>query len=161
MLRYVKGDILMSGAEAIAHGIAPNDDFKQGLALSLREMWPSLYKDFRHFCKTSHPKEGTLWSWKAAGSPLVINLFTQNHPSVQGGTPGKAEISYVNATLKELVRELSEQKVRSLAITRVACGVGGLSWTDVKPLLEKHLSEVKIPVYIYEEFQKGQKAEEK
>ena len=49
MLKEVTGDILLSTAGAIAHGIAPHDNFKQGLALSLREQWPGMYKDFRHY----------------------------------------------------------------------------------------------------------------
>ncbi|MGE4130956.1 MAG: macro domain-containing protein [Bdellovibrionales bacterium] len=160
MIKFVKGDILLSSAEAIAHGVAPNDDFKQGLALSLRERWPAMYKDFRHFCKTSHPKEGSLWSWKGAGSAMIINLFTQEHPPTQGGTPGRAQVSYVNSTLKELVKEIENQKVKSVAITKLATGVGGLPWTEVKPLIEHHLSALGIPVYVYEEFHKDQKATE-
>ena len=63
MIKEVQGDILLSGADAVAHGIAPNDNFHQGLALSLRESWPAMYKDFRHYCHVQHPKEGTTWAW--------------------------------------------------------------------------------------------------
>ena len=160
MIKYVKGDILLSKASVIAHGIAPNDDFKQGLALSLREQWPSLYKDFRHYCQSKHPKEGNLWSWKGAGGPTVINLLTQEHPKSKQSHPGKATVSYVNQTLKNLVKELKHIEADSVAITKLATGVGGLEWSDVKPLIEKHLSEMNIPVYVYEEFVKGQAAEE-
>ena len=62
MLKEVSGDILLSTAGAIAHGIAPHDHFKQGLALSLREQWPGMYKDFRHYCQTYTPKPGGAWS---------------------------------------------------------------------------------------------------
>ena len=48
MIKYVAGDILLSKSGMIAHGVAPNDDFGQGLALSMRKNWPSMYKDFRH-----------------------------------------------------------------------------------------------------------------
>ena len=44
MIYEVSGDILLSEARAIAHGVAPNDNFATGLALSLREHWPALYK---------------------------------------------------------------------------------------------------------------------
>jgi hypothetical protein len=47
MLREVAGDILLTKAEALAHGVAPNDNFANGLALALRERWPAMYKDFR------------------------------------------------------------------------------------------------------------------
>ena len=56
MLKEVSGDILLTGAEAVAHGVAPNDNFASGLALSLRERWPAMYKDFRHYSQTFTPK---------------------------------------------------------------------------------------------------------
>lgn len=160
MIKYVKGDILLSSAVAIAHGVAPNDDFKQGLALSIRENWPALYKDFRHYCKTTHPKEGGLWSWKTAGSPLIINLLTQDHPPAQGGIPGRAQLPYVNSALKELAQLVEAEKISTLAITKLATGVGRLSWSEVKPMIESHLGNVSARVFVYEEFHKGEKAEE-
>ena len=51
MIHEVSGDILLSKAHWIAHGVGVDDDFKSGLALSLRERFPSLYKDFRHYCR--------------------------------------------------------------------------------------------------------------
>ena len=47
MIREVSGDILLSQADVIAHGVAPADHFDTGLALALRERWPALAKDFR------------------------------------------------------------------------------------------------------------------
>ena len=72
MLKEVEGDLLLSKAAAIAHGVAPNDPFSQGLALSLREQWPALYKDFRHYCQTYHPKPGDLWTWMGADGVMVM-----------------------------------------------------------------------------------------
>ena len=161
MIQYVSGDILLSGAAAIAHGVAPNDDFKQGLALSLREQWPALYKDFRHYCKTTHPKEGGLWAWKTAGSPIVVSLLTQEHPPAQGGTPGRAQLPYVNSALKELMKWAEKEKVETLAITRLATGVGRLAWNEVKPMIESQFQTTKLKVFVYEEFHKGMKAEER
>jgi len=37
MIHEVSGDILLTRAQAIAHGIAPNDPCDRGLALALRE----------------------------------------------------------------------------------------------------------------------------
>ena len=67
MIRYVSGDILMSNAQSVAHGVAPNDDFGQGLAHTLRESLPAMYKDFRHYCQAQHPKAGGLLSCVVAG----------------------------------------------------------------------------------------------
>jgi O-acetyl-ADP-ribose deacetylase (regulator of RNase III) len=42
MIHEVTGDILLSTAQAIARGVAPNDHFDSGLALALREKWPGV-----------------------------------------------------------------------------------------------------------------------
>ncbi|MFM2152535.1 MAG: hypothetical protein RL199_970 [Pseudomonadota bacterium] len=48
MIHEVSEDILLSRADVVAHGVAPNDHLDSGLALALRERWLSLVKDFRH-----------------------------------------------------------------------------------------------------------------
>ena len=60
MLKEVAGDILLTKAEALAHGVAPNHDFAKGVALALRVRWPVMYKSFRHYFQTFTPKTGDL-----------------------------------------------------------------------------------------------------
>ena len=160
MMKEVTGDILLSKAQAIAHGVAPHDDFKQGLALSLREQWPGMYKDFRHYCQTYNPKPGTVWSWKGPGSPIIINLFTQEPADDHHSRPGKATISYLNHALQALKKELRSQQVTSLALPRLATGVGGLTWEEVKPLIEQTLGDADLPVYVYTVFKRSVAAAE-
>lgn len=160
MLREVIGDILESRAEAIAHGIAPDDDFHQGLALSLRERWPAMYRDFRHYCRVSSPKPGDAWAWKGAGGHWIISLFTQEPPLHSGGRPGKASISHVAHSLKALSRELKDKGIKSVALPRLATGVGGLEWDDVKAEIDKAFGKVDIDVYVYATYRKGEQAHE-
>jgi O-acetyl-ADP-ribose deacetylase (regulator of RNase III) len=160
MLYEVEGDILLTEAQAIGHGVAPNDDFKQGLALSLREGHPELYKEFRHEMHQKHMPEGTLWKWTGADGKCVYNLFTQEHSHGHGSKPGKAKTSYVNHSLKDLRKAIEDEAIASLALPKIATGVGGLDWEEVKPLIEKHLGDLNIPIYIYTQFTKGKKAQE-
>jgi O-acetyl-ADP-ribose deacetylase (regulator of RNase III) len=159
MIQEVQGDILLSKAEAIAHGIGVDDDFKQGLALSLRERWPSLYKDFRHFCHTRSPKQGEVWDWKGPQSAVIFNLFTQSAPVHAGNHPGRADLPAVGHSLRELSKKLKDGGYKSVAITRLATGVGGLDWDDVRPLIKQHLEPLNIPVYLYTQYVKDQFAE--
>jgi O-acetyl-ADP-ribose deacetylase (regulator of RNase III) len=160
MMKEVEGDILLTKAEALAHGIAVNDDFKNGLAAQLREQWPSLYKDFRHFCKTHSPKEGDVWSWKGPGTPVIVSLFTQAEAPMEGGHPGKATVPNVNHALKNLVKELDKNNIKSLAITKLSTGVGGLNWDEVKPVLDKDLSHYEGNVYVYSKYVAKSQAQE-
>ncbi|MDW8260647.1 MAG: Appr-1-p processing protein [Gammaproteobacteria bacterium] len=150
MIKELQGDLLLSKAAAIAHGVAPNDPFSQGLALALRKNWPALYKDFRHYCQTYHPKPGTLWTWAGANGIRIVNLFTQEPvEGHHGGRPGRASLKYVGQALKALHQLAEQERFASLALPRLATGVGGLAWADVKPLIEQHLGTLPIPVYVY------------
>ncbi len=160
MLHELSGDILLSSAKAIVQGVAPNDDFHQGLALQLRERMPAMYKDFRHYCQTQHPKSGELWTWMSADGRYLVNLFTQDGAYAHGSKPGNATLHHINHSLHALRNFAQKEKVASLALPRLACGVGGLDWAEVKPQIDKHLGDLGIPVYVYSNYQKGIKANE-
>jgi O-acetyl-ADP-ribose deacetylase (regulator of RNase III) len=160
MIKDVSGDILLSGAHAIAHGVAPNDHFNSGLALAMRERWPALSKDFRHYCQTNHPKAGSVFTWMGADGKYVVNLMTQEAAYGHGEKPGKASTEAVGHALRELAKLAKKEKLRSIALPRLATGVGGLDWAQVKPLIERHLGELGVPVYVYTTYAKGKKAAE-
>ncbi|MGH1398553.1 MAG: macro domain-containing protein [Alphaproteobacteria bacterium] len=159
MITKVSGDILLSDAQAIAHGIAPHDHFNQGLALALRENYPSMAKDFRHYCHQYNPKAGNTWLW-AGPKSIIINLMTQEAPTDNKAHPGSATTKNVNHALKELRSIIDKENITSIALPKLATGVGGLPWDEVEPLIEKYLGDLKIPVIIYETYIKGEKAAE-
>lgn len=155
MIREVEGDILLSKAEVIAHGVAPNDHFDSGLALALRENWPAMVKDFRHFCQERHPKAGEIWFWWAANGLAIVNLLTQEGAYGHGEKPGPATLVHVHHALKALAKFIRQEGVTSIALPRLATGVGGLDWAEVKPLIAQHLGNLGIPVYVYAVYRKN------
>ncbi len=159
MLKMVSGDILLSKAQVIAHGVAPDDHFNQGLALSLRQQYPAMAKDFRHYCQVSHPKPGEICAWGGADGKRVIHLLTQEAPKSKQSHPGKATTHNVNVALRNLRKLIDEEGFSSIALPKLATGVGGLGWDEVMPLIENHLGDLNIPVYVYETYVKGQAAE--
>jgi len=158
MIHEVKGDILLSHAQVIAHAIAPHEHFDQGLALSLGEQWPALVKDYSHFYHAMQPKSGDTWVWSGAMSKHIINLLV-NEPSVgKGEQRGRAKPEDVDRALRKLRRLLESERFASLALPRLATGAGGLDWHVVRPLIEHHLGELALPIYIYIDFEKGRQA---
>lgn len=166
MIREVEGDILLSRAQVIAHGIAVQEHFDHGLALALRERWPSMARDYRHALHGRHMNAGDVWAWAGVdndGSTRnIVNLLTQDMvgegPSAR---PGKARVESVHHALKALARHLTSTGATSVALPRLATGVGGLDWADVKPLLQQHLGSLGIPVLLYETYRKDVAADEK
>jgi O-acetyl-ADP-ribose deacetylase (regulator of RNase III) len=160
MIKEVAGDILLTQAEAIAHGVAVDDDFKHGVGAQLKSNWPQMYKDFRHFCKTQSPKEGDVWAWKGPGGPVIFNLFTQSAPRTEGGIPGKASQTALHHALKNLNKELHEHSIKNLAITKIATGVGGLDWKEVKETLDNDMAHFSGNLFVYSTYKANQKAQE-
>jgi O-acetyl-ADP-ribose deacetylase (regulator of RNase III) len=160
MIHEVSGDITLTTAQAVAHGVAPGDHFDHGLALALRERWPAMTKDFRHYCQQCHPKPGELWEWGGVGGVRIFNLLTQGEHG-HGGHATPATEGTVNHCLRRLRHELEKGEIKSLALPKLATGVGGLEWEKVKPLIQQHLGDLPIPIYIYTTYHKNVKADEK
>ena len=160
MIHLVSGDILLSTSRAVAHGVAPGDHFDSGLALALRERWPAMARDFRHHCQVSHPKPGDLWVWSGADGVRIVNLITQEEAPAHHARPGRATAAHVNHALRKLRSFVESEKIASLALPRLATGVGGLDWNEVRPLIERHLGDLEIPVSVYESYQPGVAARE-
>ena len=160
MLTEVSGDILLSKAQVIAHGVAPDDHFDSGLALSLRKQYPTMYKDFRHYCKVGNPHSGGMWTWGGVGGVRITSLFTQDPAPSRNAKPGRASFQNVNHALKEFAKEAKREGFTSVALPRLATGVGRLSWDEVRPLLKRHLGDLGIPVVVYTEYRAGVEAEE-
>ncbi|SEK87307.1 macro domain-containing protein [Nitrosovibrio tenuis] len=158
MIHEVKGDILLSHAQVIAHAIAPLEHFDQGLALSLREQWPALVKDYHHFYHAMRPKSGDAWVWSGAMSKHIINLLVNEAPRSKGQKPGRASPEHVDHALRELRHLLESQRFASLALPRLATGAGGLDWHMVRPMIDYHLGDLALPIYIYIVFEKGMQA---
>lgn len=160
MIIEVTGDILLTDAQAIAHGVAPNDPFNSGLALQLREQSPAMYKDFRHYGQSARPGPGELWAWMGADGRRVVALFTQEGGYDHGAKPGKASTTHVAHALKALRRLAERERFASIALPRLATGVGGLEWREVEPLVRQHLGDLGTPVYVYTTYRKGVRAAE-
>ena len=159
MMHFLEGDLLLSRSDLIAHGVAPGDDFKSGLAMALREKFPAMYKDFRHYCHQQTPKAGSLWLWQGVDQQgrrvRIASLFTQEPPGHEGGRPGRAKTEHVNHALHELKKLVTKEQVQSVALPRIATGVGGLDWAHVEPLVRAQLGDLKIPVCLYTKFVAG------
>lgn len=160
MIYEVEGDILLTKAKAIAQGVCINDPMDKGLALALHTQYPVMHKDFHHWCHQHHPKAGEAWIWGGVGQVRVINLITQEGVDEHDHRLGKATVSNVNHALRALAKIIQKEAFSSIALPRLATGVGGLDWAQVAPLVQNHLGDLGIPVYVYTVYHAGVQAEE-
>ena len=161
MIYYVKGDILLSKAQAIVQGVGINDPMDEGLALELRNRYPQLQKDFNLWCYQHDTKPGEAWMWVSHDTVRFINLIT--HESVQIDSNHhyyKATLNNIRHALGELAKIVRHKKLTSIALPKLGTGSGDLDWDDILPLIEYYTNELDTAVYIYVEFLPGEAAHE-
>ena len=67
------------------------------------------------------------------GTGALVCLPTKTLPQYP------SELKYIEKGLVALRQLIRSKEIKSLAIPALGCGLGGLSWADVQPLIEQYL----------------------
>lgn len=156
MIEYVQGDILQSDAEALVNPVNCVGVMGKGLALKFKEAFPSAYKEYRHFCFSSRLQPGNVYtSFIRNNGDFPYNLRWRNeiwimHFSTKYHWREPSQIDYIKTGLVDLKRAIKCDNIPSIAIPQLGCGLGGLKWKDVRPLIVEALSDIGgLSVYLY------------
>ena len=61
-----------------------------------------------------------------------------------------SRLTYIQTGTAELAAYLNDHpEIKSVAVPKLGCGLGGLDWQDVCPVLELHLSECTADIYLF------------
>jgi O-acetyl-ADP-ribose deacetylase (regulator of RNase III) len=160
MIYKVEGDILLSRTQAIVVGVEKNDPMDKGLTLELSNHYPTMRTDFHRWCHQHNTKPGEAWLWTGPDSIRIVHLITQESLESPDHLHGKATLNNIRHALSALVKIIATEKFTSIALPRIATGVGDLDWDDVLPLIENSLGGLAIPVYVYVTYIAGKAADE-
>ena len=58
----------------IAIEVSRDEHYASPYLKSLKENWPSLAKDYRHYCHTVSPKTGDMWTWTSPEGQKFFHL---------------------------------------------------------------------------------------
>ena len=148
MLELTKGDILKADAEALVNTVNCVGVMGRGIALQFRKAFPENFKAYKSACdkKTLHPGCMLVYDLSRFENPrYVINFPTKRH------WKGKSKIEDIESGLKALVEEVNQYNIRSIAIPPLGCGLGGLKWEQVKPMIQKAFANrPDVHVLLYE-----------
>lgn len=130
------GDMFTSDAPAIGHGVNCQGVMGAGVANLMRAKYPTVYAAYKRRCDSGNliPGETQVVPIpfdEAVGPPFyVVNMATQSMPGPD------ARIFHIEgaASAAALVAEAFDWG--RIAIPRIGCGIGGLTWDEVRPVLE-------------------------
>lgn len=148
MVEYKKGDILKEETEAVVNTVNTKGVMGKGIALQFKERFPENYKQYKKACEAGKVETGKVFVTESGlllNPRYIINFPTKEHWK----NPSKME--YIHEGLNDLVRIIKEKDIRSIAIPPLGCGNGGLDWNEVKPAIEKALSNIsKLQIVLFE-----------
>ncbi|MGH8055640.1 MAG: type II toxin-antitoxin system antitoxin DNA ADP-ribosyl glycohydrolase DarG [Candidatus Entotheonellia bacterium] len=143
-----RGDILKQDAEALVNTVNCVGVMGRGVALQFRKAYPENYQAYREACARREIQPGRMFVFdlnRLVNPRLIINFPTKRH------WKGKSRIADVRAGLGDLVKVLQQHKVHSVAVPPLGCGLGGLDWRMVRPLIEEALGALPdLHVYLFE-----------
>ena len=128
--------------KALAHGCNCAGAMGKGIAVGFKERYPQMYKLYQSFCKAG-AVPGEVFPYYDRDTDVVIyNLMTQRHWT----TP--ATIEAIEQSVRTMMEMLQDIQIKTVGIPKIGCGLGGLDWKDVQPLLEKISEEYKVTIVV-------------
>ena len=148
MIHLTRGDILKHDADALVNTVNCMGVMGRGIALQFRHAFEDNYEAYRRAAKAGEIRPGRMFVFErpALDRPRwIVNFPTKRH------WKGKSRIEDIRAGLADLVRVIREKGIRSIAIPPLGCGLGGLDWAAVRPLIEDALAAVpEVDAYLFE-----------
>lgn len=135
-------DIFKTSAQTIVNPVNTVGVMGKGLALKFKNLYPKMFEEYRLACRKGELKPGKL---------VLVNCQYYNillFPTKEDWR-NPSKLSYIEEGLKEFCNTYKQLGITSVAFPKLGCGNGGLSWAEVKPLMEKYLKDLPIDVYIY------------
>jgi O-acetyl-ADP-ribose deacetylase (regulator of RNase III) len=148
MIKYMEGNIFDSSADILVNPVNCRGVMGGGLALEFKHRYPDMYHKYESKCRTGLLKIGQPWLWaNIYGGHDVLCFPTKDHWK----DPSKLE--YIESGMGRIWFYFPPHPLRgSIAFPKLGCGLGGLDWEIVRPLMEKWVSYflpgVRVEVWI-------------
>lgn len=142
--REIKGDLLelfdKGEFDIIAHGANTMRKMDAGIALQIKNKYPSVYYADLYDTRNSLQKYGDY-----SFNENIYNLYTQLLPGPY------ADITAIKMCLKKLnYLFYSNINKISIGLPLIGCGIGGLKWEYVKPIIQEELQDMNVTVVFYD-----------
>jgi hypothetical protein len=159
-LSLVSGDMFFSRFQTVTVSVNCVGIMGKGLASRAKYQFPDVYVFYQDLCNKNKLRMGKPFLYKREQS--FDEELAENPVSLPGASdtwfllfPTKhhwrevSDVKGIEAGIEWLASASKEEGITSLAIPALGCGLGRLAWKEVGPILVKHLSRLKIPVWIY------------
>ena len=148
MIEIAKGNLVEADAEALVNTVNCVGFMGKGIALQFKQAFPANFRAYEAACHAGQVVPGRMFTFdqgRLINPRYIINFPTKRH------WRGRSRLADVRSGLKALVADVRRLGVRSIAIPPLGCGLGGLNWGKVRPMIEQAFSELpEVHVLLFE-----------
>lgn len=149
MIELCTGNLLAADAEALVNTVNIKGVMGKGIALQFKKAFPEMEAAYKKACKTGELAPGKVHLYERADlfahPKYIINFPTKRdwrHPS---------RLSDIQSGLEDLARVIKGHHIKSIAVPPLGCGLGGLNWSEVLPMIKKTFQNIEgVRVLVFE-----------
>lgn len=148
MIQNTPGNLLLADVDALVNTVNCVGVMGKGLALQFKQAYPENFKAYAKACNAGDVQPGRMHIHDNGG--LVNPRWIINFPTKRHWRDG-SRLEDVASGLVALVVDVQRLGIQSIAIPPLGCGLGGLDWNVVRPLIEKaFVASPDVVVHLYE-----------
>src|SRR6266581_8444571 len=148
MIELTQGNILKADADALVNTVNCVGFMGKGIALQFKKAYPENFDAYQKACSAGEVQPGRMFIFELHS--MLNPKYVINFPTKRDWR-AKSRYEDVESGLKTLIVEVRRLDIRSIAVPPLGCGLGGLDWRKVRPMIEQAFALLpKVRVLLFE-----------
>lgn len=143
MLQFVEANLFELPVQTRVNATNTQGIMGAGIAKAFKDRYPRMFKGYKLCCEEDYHTVARPHLFRMnSKDDWILNLATKDmvwNPS---------NLQNIALGLVWLLGNCEKQKITSIGFPALGCGLGGLKWEDVKPVMQTFLEQMDIPVYV-------------
>lgn len=160
-MSLIEGDMFFSRMQTLTVSVNTVGIMGKGLASRVKYQFPDVYVKYQDACRNKELRLGKPYLYKRESSldSLLADegekLLNPNHQTwfllfaTKSHWRNMADLNGIESGLEWITKNYKKEGIQSIAVPALGCGLGGLEWSIVGPLMCKYLQKLDIPVQVY------------
>ena len=136
-----KGNIFNSSCEFLVNPVNCVGVMGKGLALEFKNKYPLNFQKYKAFCDNASFHIGKLLI-VYENNKFIVNFPTKKH------WRNKSDLEFIKIGLEELKVAIKDFNIKSIALPKLGCGLGGLDWNEVFVLIKDFHNSIEDNVLV-------------
>jgi O-acetyl-ADP-ribose deacetylase (regulator of RNase III) len=148
MIELARGNILDADAEALVNTVNCVGVMGKGIALQFKKAFPDNFRAYEAACRHEQVRPGSMFVFETGR--MLNPKYIINFPTKRDWR-SRSRYEDIEAGLRALIDEVRHHNIHSIALPPLGCGLGGLDWKRVRPMIEQAFSSLpEVQVRIFE-----------